>query len=78
MIRIQTNLIWRGCAQGKYVVKAKGYILAVLRCNRTMCDKICFTDEIKSVLSSDEVGFHHEVISTCPSGVYLFHKDEFS
>ncbi len=31
MIRIQTNLIWPGCAQGKYLVKAKGCILAVLR-----------------------------------------------
>lgn len=31
MIKIQTSLIWPGCAQGKYVVKARGYILAVLR-----------------------------------------------
>lgn len=31
MIRIQTSLIWPGCAQGKYTVKAKGFILAVLR-----------------------------------------------
>ncbi len=31
MIKLQTSLIWRGCAQGKYIVKAKGYILAVLR-----------------------------------------------
>lgn len=31
MIKLQTNLIWPGCAQGKYIVKAKGYILAVLR-----------------------------------------------
>lgn len=30
MIMIQTNLIWPGCAQGKYIVKAKGFILAVL------------------------------------------------
>ena len=27
-------------------------------------DEICFADEIKSVLSSDEVGFHHKVISS--------------
>jgi len=27
-------------------------------------DEICFADEIKSVLSPDEVGFHHEVISS--------------
>lgn len=31
MLKVQTNLIWQGCAQGKYTVKAKGYILAVLR-----------------------------------------------
>ncbi len=31
MIKIQTSLIWPGCAQGKYIVKAKGFILAVLR-----------------------------------------------
>lgn len=31
MIKLQINLIWPGCAQGKYSVKAKGYILAVLR-----------------------------------------------
>lgn len=31
MIKLQTNLIWPGCAQGKYIVKAKGCILAVLR-----------------------------------------------
>ena len=31
MIRLQTSLIWPGCAQGKYTIKAKGYILAVLR-----------------------------------------------
>lgn len=31
MIKIQTSLIWPGCAQGKYTVKAKGFILAVLR-----------------------------------------------
>lgn len=31
MIQLQTNLIWPGYAQGKYIVKAKGYILAVLR-----------------------------------------------
>lgn len=30
MIEIQTSLIWPGCAQGKYIVRAKGYILAVL------------------------------------------------
>jgi len=28
------NLIWPGCAQGKYILKAKGYILAVLRWGR--------------------------------------------
>lgn len=31
MITLQTSLIWPGCAQGKYIVKAKGCILAVLR-----------------------------------------------
>lgn len=31
MIKLQTSLIWTGCAQGKYMVKAKGFILAVLR-----------------------------------------------
>lgn len=31
MIRIQTSLIWPGCAQGKYTAKAKGFILTVLR-----------------------------------------------
>lgn len=28
---LQINLIWAGCSQGKYMVKAKGCILAVLR-----------------------------------------------
>ena len=31
MIKLQTSLIWPGCAQGKYIVKAKGFILAVFR-----------------------------------------------
>ncbi len=31
MIRLQTGLVWPGCAQGEYSVKAKGYFLAVLR-----------------------------------------------
>lgn len=31
MIRLQTGLIWPGCAQGRYAVKAKGCMLAVLR-----------------------------------------------
>ena len=31
MIRLQTSLIWPGCAQGKYIVKAKGYLLAILK-----------------------------------------------
>jgi len=31
MIRIQTSLLWPGCAQGKYTVKAKGFLFAVLR-----------------------------------------------
>ncbi len=31
MIHLQTSLIWPGCAQGKYIIKAKGCILAVLR-----------------------------------------------
>ena len=30
MITLQTSLIWPGCAQGKYIVKAKGCMLAVL------------------------------------------------
>lgn len=30
-IKLQINLRWSGCAQGKYIVKAKGCILAVLR-----------------------------------------------
>lgn len=31
MIKVQTSLIWPGCAQGKYIVKARGFVLAVLR-----------------------------------------------
>ena len=31
MIKLQISLIWPGCAQGKYTVKAKGCMLAVLR-----------------------------------------------
>lgn len=31
MIRIQTSLLWPGCAQGKYTLKAKGFLFAVLR-----------------------------------------------
>ena len=31
MIKLQASLIWSGCAQGKYIVKAKGCILAILR-----------------------------------------------
>ncbi len=31
MIKLQTSLIWPGCAQGKYIVKAKGCILAILQ-----------------------------------------------
>jgi len=31
MIKLQAELIWPGCAQGRYVIKAKGYFLAVLR-----------------------------------------------
>lgn len=31
MFHLQTSLIWPGCAQGKYIIKAKGRILAVLR-----------------------------------------------
>lgn len=31
MIKLQTSLIWPGCAQGKYIVRAKGFILAILR-----------------------------------------------
>ena len=30
MIRIEIRLIWPGCAEGSYTLKAKGYILAVL------------------------------------------------
>ena len=30
MARLQVSLIWPGCAQGKYMIKARGYILAVL------------------------------------------------
>ena len=41
-------------------------------------DKICFAHEIKSVLSSDEVGFHHEVISSHVSRIYPVRKDGFS
>ena len=35
MIKLQINLIWQGCAQGRYSVKAKGFILAVLRWGNT-------------------------------------------
>lgn len=31
MMKLQTSLIWPGCAQGRYIIKAKGFILAVLR-----------------------------------------------
>lgn len=31
MIRVQTGLLWPGCAQGKYTVKAKGFLFALLR-----------------------------------------------
>ena len=31
MIKLQTSLIWPGCAMGKYIVKAKGFLLAILR-----------------------------------------------
>ncbi len=40
-------------------------------------NKICFADEIKSVFSPDEVGFHHEVISSHDSGIYSV-EDGFS
>lgn len=30
MAKLQISLIWPGCAQGKYILKAKGFILAVL------------------------------------------------
>ncbi len=30
MLNLSTSLIWPGCAQGKYTVRAKGHILAVL------------------------------------------------
>ena len=30
MAKLQISLIWPGCAQGKYTIKAKGFILAVL------------------------------------------------
>ena len=40
-------------------------------------DEICFADEIKSVFSPDEVGFHHEVISSHGSGIYPV-EDGFS
>ena len=41
-------------------------------------DEICFADEIKSVPLPDEVGFHHEVISSHESGIYPVRKDGFS
>lgn len=31
MIKLHAGLIWQGCAQGKYTIKAKGYILGILR-----------------------------------------------
>ena len=31
MIKLQISLHWPGCAQGKYIIKAKGFILAELR-----------------------------------------------
>ena len=34
MIKLETKLIWPGCAQGKYIVKAKGFILAILSWGR--------------------------------------------
>lgn len=30
MIKLQTSLIWPDCAMGKYIVKAKGFLLAIL------------------------------------------------
>ncbi len=41
-------------------------------------DEICFADEIKSALRPNEVGFHHEVISSHVSGIYSVCKDGFS
>ena len=35
-------------------------------------------DEIKSVLQPDEVGFHHEVISSTLAWIYPVRKDGFS
>ena len=35
-------------------------------------------DEIKSIPLPDEVGFHHEVISSHESGIYPVRKDGFS
>ena len=37
---------------------------------RVNSDEICFADEMKSVQSPYEVGFHHEVISPPESGIY--------
>ena len=34
MMKLETKLIWSGCAQGKYIVKAKGFILAILSWGR--------------------------------------------
>lgn len=31
MIKLQAGLIWPGCAQGRYAIRAKGFMLAVLR-----------------------------------------------
>jgi len=42
-----------------------------------MKSKRCL-DEIKSVLSPDEVGFHHEVISSIIRWIYPVRKDGFS
>lgn len=33
-MKLETKLIWPGCAQGKYIVKAKGFILAILSWGR--------------------------------------------
>ena len=43
---------------------------------RTM--KSANADEIKSVLSPDEVGFHHAEISSHWGGIYTVRKDGFS
>ena len=48
------------------------------RCSFFLLLRLRSSDEIKSVLQPDEVGFHHEVISSTLVWIYHVRKDGFS